>query len=120
MNIYTNDIKMFRTKQTVSTRGKEAITEYRLVKRLEGYSLLEVSLQTGRTHQIRVHLSYIGYPIIGDSTYGGRKKFAKGSSENIIALLLLPPLIKLFCLNLIISSTVQNVLQFDISLIYTL
>ena len=73
----------FRTKQTISTRGKEAITEYRLVKRLEGYSLLEVSLQTGRTHQIRVHLSYIGYPIIGDSTYGGRKKFAKGSSENI-------------------------------------
>ena len=72
-----------RTKQAVVKKGKEAITEYKLVKRLGGYSLLEILLKTGRTHQIRVHLSYLGLPIIGDSTYGGRKKFSKGTSENL-------------------------------------
>lgn len=73
----------YRTKQAVVRGGKEAITKYRLKKRLRGYSLLEVSLETGRTHQIRVHLSYLGFPIIGDATYGGRKKFSKGTGEKL-------------------------------------
>ena len=73
----------YRTKQAVVRSGKEAVTKFKLVKKLNGYSLLEVSILTGRTHQIRVHLSYIGFPIIGDSTYGGRKRFAKGTSENL-------------------------------------
>ena len=73
----------FRTKQAVVKSGKEAISRFKKVKSLKGYSLLEVSLETGRTHQIRVHLSYLGFPIVGDNTYGGRRKYVKGTSENL-------------------------------------
>ena len=73
----------FRTKQAVVKSGKEAISRFKKVKSLEGYSLLEVSLETGRTHQIRVHLSYLGFPIVGDNTYGGRRKYVKGTSEKL-------------------------------------
>ena len=73
----------FRTKQTVTDAGKEAITSYKIQKRMGGYTLLNVSLETGRTHQIRVHLAFINYPILGDSVYGGRKKFAAGTSETV-------------------------------------
>ena len=73
----------FRTKQAVVKTGREAITRYKTIKRINGYSLLEVSLKTGRTHQIRVHLSYLDFPIIGDSVYGGRKKYAKGTSDQL-------------------------------------
>ena len=48
-----------------------------------GYTLLNVSLETGRTHQIRVHLAFINFPILGDSVYGGRKKFAAGTTEAV-------------------------------------
>ena len=73
----------FRTKQAVVKTGREAITRYKTIKKINGYSLLEVSLKTGRTHQIRVHLSYLGFPIIGDSVYGGRKRYAKGTSDQL-------------------------------------
>ena len=72
-----------RTKQTVTDAGKEAITNYKIKERMGGYTLLSVSLETGRTHQIRVHLAFINYPILGDSVYGGRKKFAAGTSETV-------------------------------------
>ena len=71
----------YRTKQAVIENGKEAITQYKVVENMRGYSLIEVFLKTGRTHQIRVHLSYLGFPIIGDAVYGGRKKFAKDTSD---------------------------------------
>lgn len=51
--------------------GKESLTLYRVRERYEGYSLVELELKTGRTHQIRVHLSYLGCPIVGDVLYGG-------------------------------------------------
>ena len=70
-----------RTKQAVTDAGKEAITSFSIKERMGGYTLLNVSLETGRTHQIRVHLAFINYPILGDSVYGGRKKFAAGTSE---------------------------------------
>ena len=70
-----------RTKQAVTDGGKEAITNFKIQERMGGYSLLNVSLETGRTHQIRVHLAFINFPILGDSVYGGRKKFAAGTSE---------------------------------------
>ena len=72
-----------RTKQAVGSSGKEAISRFKKVKSLRGYSLVEVLLETGRTHQIRVHLSYLGFPIVGDNTYGGRRKYVKGTSENL-------------------------------------
>ncbi len=58
-----------RTLMTVTTKGKPATTHYRIIKRFNNYTYLRVSLETGRTHQIRVHLSHLGYPIIGDPDY---------------------------------------------------
>ncbi|MDI6860574.1 MAG: RluA family pseudouridine synthase [Caldisericia bacterium] len=65
-------IKNFKSKKFVkpSSLGKEAETSFKVLERYKGYTLLEVSLKTGRTHQIRVHLSYVGYPIVGDKIYG--------------------------------------------------
>ena len=62
-----------RKKMAVNKNGKEAITHFKVLKRYDKYTLLEVKIETGRTHQIRVHLSHIGYPIIGDSTYSNGK-----------------------------------------------
>ena len=70
-----------RTKQAVTEAGKEAITNFKIKERMGGYTLLNVSLETGRTHQIRVHLAFINFPILGDSVYGGRKKFVAGTTE---------------------------------------
>ena len=71
----------YRTKQAVVKKGKNALTFYKIVEKYRGYSLLEASLSTGRTHQIRVHFSYVGYPVVGDNTYGGKRKFPAGISE---------------------------------------
>ena len=62
-----------RTKMTVSRNGKNAITHFKVLKRYKNYTLLEVNIETGRTHQIRVHLSEIGYPIVGDFVYSNGK-----------------------------------------------
>ena len=55
--------------------SREAITHYKVIKRFGDFTLLECRLGTGRTHQIRVHLSYIGHPILGDEKYGTKGKF---------------------------------------------
>lgn len=59
-----------RTKMAVVTDGRIAITDYKVLKRFENYTLCEFSLKTGRTHQIRVHAKHIGHPIVGDKEYG--------------------------------------------------
>lgn len=65
--------KTNRQKMAVDKDGKEAITHFKVLKRYNKYTLLEVKIDTGRTHQIRVHLSHIGYPIIGDFVYSNGK-----------------------------------------------
>ncbi len=62
-----------RKKMAVTKKGKEAITHFRVLERYDKYTLLQVNIETGRTHQIRVHLSQIGYPIVGDEVYSNGK-----------------------------------------------
>lgn len=62
-----------RTKMAVSKNGKNAITHFEVIERFDDYTLLKVNIETGRTHQIRVHLSQIGYPIVGDFVYSNGK-----------------------------------------------
>jgi len=62
-----------RKKMAVNKNGKNAVTHIKVLKRFDKYTLLEINIETGRTHQIRVHLSHIGYPIIGDYTYSNGK-----------------------------------------------
>ena len=59
-----------RTRMAVVVGGKEARTNYKVIHQVSGYSLLEIYLETGRTHQIRVHMAYLGHPLLGDTTYG--------------------------------------------------
>ena len=65
--------KKDRKKMDVDKNGKEAITHFKVLKRYKDCTLLEINIETGRTHQIRVHLSHIGYPIIGDEVYSNGK-----------------------------------------------
>jgi len=62
-----------RKKMAVTKDGKEAITNFKVLKRFKEFTYIECRLETGRTHQIRVHLEYIGHPLVGDKTYGRRK-----------------------------------------------
>lgn len=71
-----NDRKM----QAVIEGGKPAVTHFEVLERFEGYTLLQLQLETGRTHQIRVHMKYIGYPVAGDPLYGPRKTL-KGKGQ---------------------------------------
>ena len=68
-------------------RSREAVTSYKLLDRYRSYDLLEVNLHTGRTHQIRVHLSHLGHPVFGDPDYGGRQKWHRGifAPERLLA-----------------------------------
>jgi 23S rRNA pseudouridine1911/1915/1917 synthase len=72
-----------RVKQAILVNGKEAITHYRAIDRFKSHTHVKAILETGRTHQIRVHLSHIGHPLIGDSMYGGRVRFPKKASQEL-------------------------------------
>lgn len=65
--------KTDRKKQDVREGGKEAVTHFEVLERFSGYTLVQLQLETGRTHQIRVHMKYIGYPVAGDPLYGPKK-----------------------------------------------
>ncbi|MBM7642450.1 RluA family pseudouridine synthase [Streptococcus loxodontisalivarius] len=62
-----------RKKQAVTAKGKPAVTRFQVLERFGDYTLVELTLETGRTHQIRVHMAYIGHPVAGDPLYGPRK-----------------------------------------------
>lgn len=64
-----------RQEMAVVDNGKDAVTHFNVIERYEDYTLVECILETGRTHQIRVHMNYIGYPIVGDPKYGQKTKF---------------------------------------------
>jgi 23S rRNA pseudouridine1911/1915/1917 synthase len=72
-----------RLKFAVRSDGRPAITHYRIEKRFRQHTLARVRLETGRTHQIRVHMEHIGYPIVGDPLYAGRKRFPKGATPEL-------------------------------------
>jgi 23S rRNA pseudouridine1911/1915/1917 synthase len=76
--IRTNLARNRRTGQTITVEsgGKEAVTRYRVYQTVAATTLLEVELITGRTHQIRSHLAQAGYPLLGDSKYGGQKQYS--------------------------------------------
>ncbi len=64
-----------RQKMAVISGGKPAVTHFKVLERFKKFTLIECTLETGRTHQIRVHMSYIGYPVLGDPLYGPRKVY---------------------------------------------
>jgi 23S rRNA pseudouridine1911/1915/1917 synthase len=78
-----------RTKRAVvaEQNGKNAVTHYRISKKYRAHSHLLVKLETGRTHQIRVHMAHIGFPLIGDQVYGGRPKIPKAASPVLIEMI---------------------------------
>ena len=65
--------KIDRKKMAITSDGKSAITEFKVLERFKNFTFIECKLKTGRTHQIRVHMTSIGYPLVGDPKYGGKK-----------------------------------------------
>jgi 23S rRNA pseudouridine1911/1915/1917 synthase len=76
-----------RTKMTVLPTGRPAVTHYRVVERFSDHTQLTVKLETGRTHQIRVHMSYIRHPVLGDPVYGGRVQRGAGLPDRLRTIL---------------------------------
>ncbi|OAD20327.1 ribosomal large subunit pseudouridine synthase D, partial [Candidatus Thiomargarita nelsonii] len=70
-----------RIRMAVVENGKQAITHYRVIQRYRAHTHIRVQLETGRTHQIRVHLAYKHYPVLGDPVYGGRLQIPSASSD---------------------------------------
>jgi len=71
----------------LSSGGKDAVTHYRVLQRFSDHTHIRVKLETGRTHQIRVHMSHSGYPLVGDRVYAGRCKIPKGNNHELIDML---------------------------------
>ncbi|MCK5191914.1 MAG: RluA family pseudouridine synthase, partial [Methylococcales bacterium] len=72
-----------RKRNAVRENGKQAVTPYRVLERFARHTLIQVKLETGRTHQIRVHMEYLRYPLVGDPVYGGRFRLPPQCSERL-------------------------------------
>lgn len=79
-----NDRKKMAVILNAETRSRSAVTHYNVLERFDGFSYMRFELETGRTHQIRVHMSYIGHPILGDALYGGNKTKFEASNMRLI------------------------------------
>ncbi|HEU4603613.1 MAG TPA: 23S rRNA pseudouridine(1911/1915/1917) synthase RluD [Steroidobacteraceae bacterium] len=73
-----------RTRMAIRENGRDAVTHYRVVQRFRGHTHVRLKLETGRTHQIRVHMAHIHYPLVGDRVYGGRLLLPKGATPELI------------------------------------
>ncbi|MDG3087191.1 23S rRNA pseudouridine(1911/1915/1917) synthase RluD [Vibrio hannami] len=76
-----------RTLMAVNELGKPAVTHYRVAEHFREHTRIRLRLETGRTHQIRVHMSYLQHPLLGDIAYGGRARIPRGASEELTAMI---------------------------------
>jgi len=76
-----------RTRMSVESRGRPAVTHYRVIRRFRAHTHVALELETGRTHQIRVHMAHIRHPLLGDPAYGGRPRLPKAPSAALVAAL---------------------------------
>lgn len=101
-------------KRCVSENGDRAITEIELLKTFDNYSLIKCDLKTGRTHQIRVHLSYIGYPILGDDLYGKKSEFISRQALHAYTVSFIHPLTKkTFKIDAEIPNDINNLINLN-------
>lgn len=75
---------LHRTRMAIVETGKHAVTHYRVMEKYRAHTRLKLRLETGRTHQIRVHMAHIRHPIVGDITYGGRVQLSKGMIPELV------------------------------------
>jgi 23S rRNA pseudouridine1911/1915/1917 synthase len=73
-----------RTQMAVHDQGKAAVTHFRIIRKYRSHTYIRLQLETGRTHQIRVHMAWLKYPIVGDPVYAGRAHLPRGASQTLI------------------------------------